>query len=173
MLGPDEVAFGDLSRFSTIVLGIRAYEKRADVRAYNQRLLDFARGGGHLVVQYNKVAMNQLGAGAAGTVGGFGGGPWASGPAVPVGEVRCRPLRGRCGGCRRSGGAAAAVAPQRRRRAPTCRSRRAITSNRVSVEEAPIRVLEAGRGRAHGAQPDHGDRLPGLGAGTRALLLRR
>jgi hypothetical protein len=38
------------------------------VRAYNQRLLDFARDGGHLVVQYNKVAMNQLGAGAAGSL---------------------------------------------------------------------------------------------------------
>ena len=79
MLDADDVSFGDLSRFSTIVLGIRAYEKRADVRAYNQRLLDFARDGGHLVVQYNKVAMNQLGAGAAGSVGGFG--PAAAPPA--------------------------------------------------------------------------------------------
>ena len=80
MLDADDVAFGDLSRFSTIVLGIRAYEKRADVRAYNQRLLDFARNGGHLVVQYNKVAMNQLGAGAAGGGRGFGGDVPAAGP---------------------------------------------------------------------------------------------
>lgn len=61
MLGPDDVAFGDLSKFSTIVLGIRAHEKRPDLRAYNQKLLDFVRGGGHLVVQYNKIDFNVMG----------------------------------------------------------------------------------------------------------------
>ena len=61
MLSSDDIAFGDLAKFSTIVLGIRAHEKRPDLRAYNQRLLDFVRGGGHLVVQYNKVDFNQLG----------------------------------------------------------------------------------------------------------------
>jgi LmbE family N-acetylglucosaminyl deacetylase len=122
MLSADDVAFGDLSRFSTVVLGIRAYEKRADVRAYNQRLLDFARDGGHLVVQYNKVAMNQLGAGAAGTAFGFGGG-------VPGGAPGGAP-----GGGRGNAPASSPYVPY-----PG-----AVTGNRITVEEAPIRVLEDG-----------------------------
>ena len=53
LLTPDDVASGDLSRFGTIVLGIRAYDTRDDVKKNNQRLLDYARNGGTLVVQYN------------------------------------------------------------------------------------------------------------------------
>lgn len=75
MLTPDDVAFSDLSRFTTIVTGIRAYEKRPDLRAYNQRLLDFVRGGGHLVVQYNKTEANQLMVRAGEGLGGGRGGP--------------------------------------------------------------------------------------------------
>ena len=75
VLSSDDVAFSDLSRFSTIVTGIRAYEKRPDLRAYNQRLLDFVRGGGHLVVQYNKTDANQLMAGAREGLGFGRGGP--------------------------------------------------------------------------------------------------
>ena len=75
MLTPDDVAFSDLSRFTTIVTGIRAYEKRPDLRAYNQRLLDFARAGGHLVVQYNKTPANQLMVAAGEGFGGARGGP--------------------------------------------------------------------------------------------------
>jgi LmbE family N-acetylglucosaminyl deacetylase len=71
MLTPDDLAFADLSKFSTIVTGIRAYEKRPDLRAYNQRLLDFVKDGGHLVVQYNKTDANQLSVGGR---EGFGGG---------------------------------------------------------------------------------------------------
>ena len=145
MLDADDVAFGDLSRFTTIVLGIRAYEKRADVRAYNQRLLDFARNGGHLVVQYNKVAMNQLGAGAAGSAGGFGGGP--GGPGGPGAGGR-----GAAAGAPAGRGAAPAAAPGGGRgrgnaappASPYVPYPGGITSNRVSVEEAPIRVLEEG-----------------------------
>jgi hypothetical protein len=75
MLSADDVAFSDLSRFSTIVTGIRAYEKRPDLRAYNQRLLDFVRAGGHLVVQYNKTEANQLMVRAGEGLGGGRGGP--------------------------------------------------------------------------------------------------
>ncbi len=50
---PDDVAHGDLSRFGTIVLGIRAYDTREDVKKNNQRLLDYVRNGGTLLVQYN------------------------------------------------------------------------------------------------------------------------
>ncbi|MFZ0955324.1 MAG: PIG-L family deacetylase [Candidatus Sulfotelmatobacter sp.] len=43
----------DLSRFGTIVLGIRAYDTQKDVVADNQKLLDFVSAGGTLVLQYN------------------------------------------------------------------------------------------------------------------------
>ncbi len=53
LLTPEEVEHGDLQRFGTIVLGIRAYDTREDVKKNNQRLLDYARAGGTLIVQYN------------------------------------------------------------------------------------------------------------------------
>lgn len=83
LLTPDDVAFADLSRFTTIVTGIRAYEKRPDLRAYNQRLLDFARDGGHLVVQYNKVGANQLRQDGGMGFGGRGGPQPAASPFFP------------------------------------------------------------------------------------------
>jgi hypothetical protein len=55
----DELAWGDLSKYNVIVTGVRAYERRADLRAYNRRLLDFAEQGGTVVVQYNKFEFNQ------------------------------------------------------------------------------------------------------------------
>jgi LmbE family N-acetylglucosaminyl deacetylase len=54
MLTPQDLASGDLSKYPTIVLGIRAYQAREDVRAYNKRLLDYVAAGGNLVVQYNR-----------------------------------------------------------------------------------------------------------------------
>ncbi|MEM9998191.1 MAG: PIG-L family deacetylase [Bacteroidota bacterium] len=45
---------GDLSAYDTIVLDIRAYLVRNDLRRHNDRLLDWTRRGGHLVVMYNK-----------------------------------------------------------------------------------------------------------------------
>ena len=47
------LASGDLSRYHTIVLGIRAYAVRSDLLTYNSRLLEYVRNGGVLVVQYN------------------------------------------------------------------------------------------------------------------------
>jgi len=55
----DELAWGDLSKYSVIVTGVRAYERRADLRAYNHRLLDFAERGGTVIVQYNKMEFNR------------------------------------------------------------------------------------------------------------------
>ena len=55
----DELAWGDLSKYDVIVTGVRAYERRADLRAYNQRLLDYADKGGTVIVQYNKYEFNQ------------------------------------------------------------------------------------------------------------------
>jgi len=50
MLDANALAFGDLSRFDSIVVGMRAYELRSDVVASNSRLLDYAASGGTLVV---------------------------------------------------------------------------------------------------------------------------
>ncbi len=55
----DELAWGDLSKYDAIVTGVRAYERRADLRAYNRRLLDYANHGGTVIVQYNKMEFNQ------------------------------------------------------------------------------------------------------------------
>ncbi len=52
-LGVDDLERGDLSHFGTIVLGIRAYDTRDEVKHYNPRLLDYVKNGGTLLVQYN------------------------------------------------------------------------------------------------------------------------
>lgn len=58
-IGPDDLAWGDLSKYDVIVTGVRAYERRPDLRIYNRRLLDFAERGGTVIVQYNKMEFNQ------------------------------------------------------------------------------------------------------------------
>jgi NPCBM-associated, NEW3 domain of alpha-galactosidase/GlcNAc-PI de-N-acetylase len=55
----DELAWGDLSKYDVIVTGVRAYERRNDLRAYNRRLLQYAERGGTVLVQYNKMEFNQ------------------------------------------------------------------------------------------------------------------
>jgi len=54
MLGEDELSTGDLSRYDTIVVGIRASQVRPDFVANNVRLTDYVRGGGTLIVQYQR-----------------------------------------------------------------------------------------------------------------------
>lgn len=54
MLDPAALAFSDLSRFSAIVVGVRAYELRHDLPGANQRLLDYVSNGGTMVVQYER-----------------------------------------------------------------------------------------------------------------------
>ena len=58
-IGPDELAWGDLSKHDVIVTGVRAYERRDDLRAYNRRLLDYVNRGGTVIVQYNKMEFNR------------------------------------------------------------------------------------------------------------------
>jgi hypothetical protein len=58
LLDADYLAWGDLSIFDVIVTGVRAYERRADLRAYNERLLEYVDGGGTVIVQYNKFEFN-------------------------------------------------------------------------------------------------------------------
>jgi len=55
---PEELAWGNLSRFSAIMTGVRAYERRLDLRANNSRLLDYVNAGGTVIVQYNKTEFN-------------------------------------------------------------------------------------------------------------------
>jgi hypothetical protein len=52
LLGAEDLARGDLSRFDAIVTGVRAYNVRADLVANQQRLMDYVRQGGAFVVQY-------------------------------------------------------------------------------------------------------------------------
>jgi hypothetical protein len=99
LLGPDDLAYADLSTYTTIVTGIRAYEVREDLKAYNHRLMAYVEGGGHLVVQYNRAPFNFL-PGARPPAGGQGA---ADSPYVPY------PAR--------------------------------VTSNRITDETAPMRVL--------------------------------
>lgn len=47
------LASADLSQFDAIVTGTRAYAVRDDLKTYNQRLLDYVKAGGNLVVLYN------------------------------------------------------------------------------------------------------------------------
>jgi len=54
MLDEAALAFGDLSRFDAIAVGIRAYELRDDLARANRRLLDYCAAGGTLVVQYQR-----------------------------------------------------------------------------------------------------------------------
>jgi LmbE family N-acetylglucosaminyl deacetylase len=70
ILPPEKLASEDLSRYGTIVLGIRAYDTQKAVAANNKKLLGFASAGGTLVVQYEA------------DVGNFNGGSFTPYPAT-------------------------------------------------------------------------------------------
>jgi hypothetical protein len=53
ILTSTDVESGDLSPFDAIVLGVRAYAVRPELRAANNRLLNYVKNGGTLIVQYN------------------------------------------------------------------------------------------------------------------------
>jgi len=98
-LTADDLAFGDLSRFTTIVTGIRAYEMRADLRSFHHRLMGYVENGGNLVVQYNRLDFNRS--------------PEASTAAAPAATVN----------------------------SPYAPYPAAVTSNRVTDENAPPRII--------------------------------
>ena len=52
LLSAAELATADLSRYNAIVIGIRAYSSRSDLIANNNRVLNYVRNGGTLIVQY-------------------------------------------------------------------------------------------------------------------------
>jgi LmbE family N-acetylglucosaminyl deacetylase len=82
LLGAEDLAFGDLSRFSTIVTGIRAYESRDDLRSMHPRLMEWVENGGHLVVQYNRAAFNRVSPHREAPGGGEESSPFVPYPAV-------------------------------------------------------------------------------------------
>jgi LmbE family N-acetylglucosaminyl deacetylase len=54
-LSPQDLAQGDLQKYDVIVLGVRAYAARPELATHNQRLLDYVKNGGAVIVQYNTV----------------------------------------------------------------------------------------------------------------------
>ncbi|RPH60186.1 MAG: hypothetical protein EHM89_09360, partial [Acidobacteria bacterium] len=59
MLDRDDLAWGDLSQYDAIMTGVRAYERREDLRIHNKRLIEYAEKGGTVIVQYNKTEFNE------------------------------------------------------------------------------------------------------------------
>jgi hypothetical protein len=57
-LTPTQLLEGELDGFDVIVTGVRAYKVREDLRLAQLRLLEWVRGGGTMVVQYNKFEFN-------------------------------------------------------------------------------------------------------------------
>jgi LmbE family N-acetylglucosaminyl deacetylase len=51
-LSPQDIANGDLSSFDAIVLGIRSYAARPELKSSNNRLLEYVHNGGTVIVQY-------------------------------------------------------------------------------------------------------------------------
>jgi hypothetical protein len=54
LLEENDLKNGDLSGFDTILIDIRGYAEREDLRESNHRLLSYVAEGGHLVVFYHK-----------------------------------------------------------------------------------------------------------------------
>jgi hypothetical protein len=52
-LNSADLAGGDLASYDAILLGVRAYAVRQDLIAHNQRLIEYVKNGGVLIVQYN------------------------------------------------------------------------------------------------------------------------
>ncbi len=58
---PEDIPATDLSRFSTVVVGPRAYEAHKALMENNNHLLAYARNGGRMVVQYGQYEMMRPG----------------------------------------------------------------------------------------------------------------
>jgi LmbE family N-acetylglucosaminyl deacetylase len=53
LIPAEKFAIENVSRYGSIVLGVRAYDTQKEIAANNQKLLDFVRNGGTLIVQNN------------------------------------------------------------------------------------------------------------------------
>jgi hypothetical protein len=58
LIPPEKIASEDLTRYGTIVVGIRAYDTQKEVVANNKKMLDFVSAGGTLLVQYETDVAN-------------------------------------------------------------------------------------------------------------------
>jgi LmbE family N-acetylglucosaminyl deacetylase len=61
VLDPDDIPQTDLSRFTTIVVGPRAYQANQTLIDNNEYLLGYVRNGGRMVVQYGQAEMQRPG----------------------------------------------------------------------------------------------------------------
>jgi LmbE family N-acetylglucosaminyl deacetylase len=106
---------GDLSRFDAIVIGSRAYETEPALVSHNGRILDYARRGGLVLVQYQQYEFFSRG--------------YAPYPMTVGGQ----PLR--LEAVTRGGGIAGATASVVRAAPP-------VSHDRVTDENAPVRILQ-------------------------------
>jgi hypothetical protein len=61
VVDPDDIPQTDLSRFTAIVVGPRAYQSSQSLQDNNDYLLSYVRNGGRLVVQYGQAEMQRPG----------------------------------------------------------------------------------------------------------------
>jgi LmbE family N-acetylglucosaminyl deacetylase len=61
ILDPDDIPQTDLGRFTTIVVGPRAYQANQTLIDNNEYLLSYVRNGGRMVVQYGQAEMQRPG----------------------------------------------------------------------------------------------------------------
>ncbi len=54
LLDEKDLKSGNLAQYDAIITGLRAYSVRADLRSNQQRMLDYVKAGGTLIVQYNR-----------------------------------------------------------------------------------------------------------------------
>lgn len=59
-LTPEDLASGDLSGFTAIVVGVRASAVRTDWKTHRERLLQYVHKGGHLIVQYQTQEFDEV-----------------------------------------------------------------------------------------------------------------
>ncbi|MFM8395668.1 MAG: NEW3 domain-containing protein [Acidobacteriota bacterium] len=60
LLGADDLASGQLDQFDAILIGIRASAVRADLKAWNKRLLEYVERGGNLIWQYQTPEFDEI-----------------------------------------------------------------------------------------------------------------
>ena len=60
LLSDEDLAFSDLGQYGVIMTGVRAYLSREQLQVQNQRLLEWVRAGGTMIVQYNKFEFNKI-----------------------------------------------------------------------------------------------------------------
>ncbi|HJQ52455.1 MAG TPA: PIG-L family deacetylase [Gemmatimonadaceae bacterium] len=61
IIDPDDIPQTDLSKFTAIVVGPRAYQASGSLQSNNDYLLSYVRNGGRMVVQYGQAEMQRPG----------------------------------------------------------------------------------------------------------------